>query len=113
MTIRVASTTDADAVTAICAPIVAGTSISVELTRPSVDQMRTRIVKTHHELPRLVSEDAQGKVNGYVYASKHRGIFRKVGFKLDARHDVGWCQKELRGPSDPVYPSPCERGGVR
>ena len=64
MNIRVASPTDADAVTAIYAPIVAGTSISFELTPPSVDEMRARIAKTLHELPWLVSDDAQGKVDG-------------------------------------------------
>ena len=56
MTIRVASPADAGAITAIYAPIVAGTSISFELAPPSVDEMRARIVKTLHELPWLVSE---------------------------------------------------------
>lgn len=72
MTIRIATPADAEAVTAIYAPIVQHTSISFELEVPTVDQMRERIVKTLQDLPWLVSEDEQGRVNGYVYASKHR-----------------------------------------
>ncbi|MES1162854.1 MAG: N-acetyltransferase family protein [Rhizobacter sp.] len=72
MTIRTAAPADAEAITAIYAPIVANTSISFEMAPPSVDEMRGRIEKTLQDLPWLVSEDAQGAVNGYVYASKHR-----------------------------------------
>ena len=72
MNIRVATPADAEAITAIYAPVVENTSISFELTSPTVDEMRSRIVKTLPDLPWLVSEDAQGLVNGYVYASKHR-----------------------------------------
>src|SRR5450631_26947 len=163
MNIRVATPADADAITAIYAPVVADTSISFELTPPSVDEMRNRIVNTLQDLPWLVSEDDQDSVDGYVYASKHRerpayqwsvdvtayvredarrtgigarlyralfnelatlgyfqafagialpnaasvalhesvgfepiGVYRKVGFKLGAWHDVGWWQRELR-----------------
>ncbi len=180
MTIRIATPADAEAITAIYAPIVANTSISFELTPPSVDEMRGRIEKTLQDLPWLVSEDSQGAVNGYVYASKHRerpayqwsvdvtaymreyargqgvgkrlypallselttlgyfqafagialpngasvalhesvgfqpiGIYQKVGFKLGAWHDVGWWQKELRVPSDPVAPNAFGGGGAR
>ena len=172
MTIRTAAPADAEAITAIYAPIVANTSISFELTPPSVDEMRGRIEKTLQDLPWLVSEDAQGAVNGYVYASKHRerpayqwsvdvtayvredarglgvgkrlyqalfaelvtlgyfqafagialpndasvalhesvgfkpvGVYRNVGFKLGAWHDVGWWQKELRPPTEPAEPT--------
>ncbi len=72
MTIRTATPADAEAVTAIYAPIVQHTSISFELEAPTVEQMRERIAKTLQELPWLVSVDEQGRVNGYVYASKHR-----------------------------------------
>ncbi|CAN7661847.1 GNAT family N-acetyltransferase [Acidovorax sp. LjRoot129] len=72
MTIRTATSADAAAIAAIYAPIVQATSISFETEAPSVEQMRERIVKTLQDLPWLVSEDAQGRVNGYVYASKHR-----------------------------------------
>lgn len=34
------------------------------------------------------------------------GVYRKVGFKLGAWHDVGWWQKTLRTPSEfPVLPT--------
>lgn len=172
MTIRTATPADAEAITAIYAPIVANTSISFELEPPTIDEMCGRIEKTLQDLPWLVSEDAQGSVNGYVYASKHRerpayqwsadvtayvradarglgvgkrlyqalfaelitlgyfqafagialpndasvalhesvgfqpiGIYRKVGFKLGAWHDVGWWQKELRPPMEPTTPT--------
>lgn len=72
MTIRTATPADAEAITAIYAPIVEGTSISFELTPPTVDEMRSRIVNTLADLPWLVSEDPMGSVDGYVYASKHR-----------------------------------------
>lgn len=168
MPIRVATTADAEAITAIYAPVVANTAISFELTPPTVDEMCSRIVKTLADLPWLVSEDAQGRVDGYVYASKHRerpayqwsvdvsayvrddargtgvgkrlysslfnelaalgycqafagialpnaasvalheslgfkplGVYRKVGFKRGAWHNVGWWQLELREADEP------------
>jgi phosphinothricin acetyltransferase len=171
MNIRVATPADAEAITAIYGPVVENTSISFELSPPGVDEMRSRIVKTLPDLPWLVSEDSQGLVNGYVYASKHRerpayqwsvdvtayvredargagvgkrlyqvlfaelarlgyfqafagialpnaasvglheavgfvhiGIYRKVGFKLGAWHDVGWWQRELQAPAEPSPP---------
>lgn len=177
--IRPATPDDAEAVTAIYAPVVATTSISFELTPPSVDDMRGRIVKTLQDLPWLVSEDPQGLVNGYAYASKHReraayqwsvdvtayvredsrrqdvgkrlygrlfqslvelgyfqafagialpnaasialhesvgfkpiGVYRNVGFKLGARHDVGWWQRQLREPTEPTEPKKAA-GGLR
>ena len=180
MNIRVVTPSDAEATTAIYAPVVENTSISFELSPPSVDEMRSRIVKTLPDLPWLVSEDTQGSVNGYVYASKHRerpayqwsvdvtayvredargtgvgkrlyqvlfdelvalgyfqafagvalpndasvalheavgfksiGIYRKVGFKLGAWHDVGWWQKELREPTEPATPAAFRVGDVR
>lgn len=51
---------------------MANTAISFELEPPTVDEIRERIVKTLAQLPWLVSEDNQGRVQGYVYASKHR-----------------------------------------
>ena len=33
------------------------------------------------------------------------GVYRKVGFKLGAWHDVGWLQKELRSPAEPTDPT--------
>lgn len=171
MQIRVATAQDAEAITAIYAPLVANTPISFELAPPTVDEMRGRIITTLERLPWLVSEDDSGAVNGYVYASRHRerpayqwsvdvtayvrddargrgvgkrlyltlfeelvrlgyfqafagialpntasvtlhetvgfqhlGTYRNVGFKLGAWHDVGWWQKTLREPAEPVLP---------
>jgi len=72
MTLRTATPDDAAAVAAIYGPIVANTTISFELEPPSADEMRARIVATLEQLPWLVSLDANGLVNGYVYASRHR-----------------------------------------
>jgi L-amino acid N-acyltransferase YncA len=35
---------------------------------------------------------------------EHLGIYRDVGFKLGAWHDVGWWQRRLREPSEPHAP---------
>lgn len=51
MTIRTAIPDDAQAITAIYAPIVAQTTISFELEPPTVDDMRARIVATLERLP--------------------------------------------------------------
>jgi L-amino acid N-acyltransferase YncA len=170
MTIRTARPDDAESIHAIYAPIVASTVISFELEVPTVDEMRTRIATTLERLPWLVSEDEDGELDGYAYASKHReraayqwsvdvtayvredrrgrgvgkrlypalfdalarlgyhqafagialpnaasialhesvgfehlGIYRNVGYKLGAWHDVGWWQRALL-PSTPPTP---------
>jgi len=72
LNIRLATPDDAADITAIYAPIVANTVISFELEPPTEAEMRDRIVGTLQRFPWLVSVDAQGRVNGYVYASKHR-----------------------------------------
>jgi len=163
MPIRTAASGDAEAITAIYAPIVRETAISFELEPPTTDEMRERITSTLESLPWLVSLDATGKVDGYVYASKHReraayqwsvdvtayvrsdargrgvgkalykelfielkalgyaqafagialpniasvalhqavgflpiGVYKNVGFKLNAWHDVGWWQRPIQ-----------------
>ena len=176
MTIRVAVPGDAAAIHAIYAPIVEGTVISFELEVPTVGEMHDRIVATLRRFPWLVSEDDRGRVDGYVYASRHReraayqwsvdvtayvredargrgvgkrlytrlfealpklgyhqafagialpnaasialhesvgfealGIYRNVGFKLGAWHDVGWWQRSLQPLRMPAEPLPFER----
>lgn len=171
MSIRTATLDDAVGITAIYAPIVRETVISFELEAPTVDAMRARIVSTLERLPWLVSVDENGKVDGYVYASKHReraayqwsvdvtayvrsdsrgrgigkglykalfkelkalgytqafagialpniasvalhesigfepiGVYRKVGFKLDTWHDVGWWQCAIQELAQPYPP---------
>jgi phosphinothricin acetyltransferase len=34
------------------------------------------------------------------------GVYRKVGFKLGAWHDVGWWQREIATPASPQPPRP-------
>ncbi len=70
--LRVARASDAGAVAAIYRPVVERTTISFELTPPSEEEMRQRITSVLPQLPWLVSEDENGKVNGYSYASRHR-----------------------------------------
>ena len=72
MTLRSATPDDADAIAAIYGPIVANTTISFELEPPTVEEMRSRIVATLPRLPWLVSVDDAGRVDGYVYAGRHR-----------------------------------------
>ena len=80
MRIRTAKPDDAAQIAAIYAPIVTDTAISFELEPPSVDEMRRRIEATLPVLPWLVGVDedvgadgdAQGRICGYVYASKFR-----------------------------------------
>jgi phosphinothricin acetyltransferase len=71
MRIRTATATDAAAIAAIYAPIVADTPISFEETPPRADEMARRIAETTRTHPWLVAEDARG-VAGYAYASRHR-----------------------------------------
>jgi L-amino acid N-acyltransferase YncA len=73
--IRLATERDAEAVQRIYAPFVLRTAVSFEIEPPSVDEMRSRIVKTLTHLPWLVCEqngDRENNVIGYVYASRHR-----------------------------------------
>jgi len=70
--VRLATPADAEAVAAIYAPVVRETAISFELEPPTADQMRTRIADTLATLPWLVSLDADGHVDGYAYAGRHR-----------------------------------------
>jgi len=41
------------------------------------------------------------------------GIYRNVGFKRGAWHDVGWWQKEIQRPSDPMPPLPFDAHAFR
>ncbi|GLZ87416.1 N-acetyltransferase [Metapseudomonas resinovorans] len=63
--------TDAEAIQAIYAPVVADTTISFEEVPPSVEEMRRRITATLETYPYLVAV-RDGQVLGYAYASQHR-----------------------------------------
>ncbi len=115
MKIRIATADDAAAVHAIYAPVVAETPVSFEVEPPTVDEMRRRIETTLPLFPWLVGEDAQGRVNGYVYAGRHQpraayqwsadvtvyiradtrrqGVGRRLyGVLLPLLRDLGYCQ---------------------
>lgn len=71
--IRLASTRDAQAIRDIYAPIVRDSAISFEVEPPDADETAARIEKTLASgLPWLVYE-RDGRVLGYVYATRHRG----------------------------------------
>ena len=70
-TIRLAGEGDAEAIQRIYAPFVLHTAVSFETEPPSVDEMRSRILKIIARLPWLVCE-SKGGVIGYAYASLHR-----------------------------------------
>jgi phosphinothricin acetyltransferase len=67
--IRLAAAEDAAGVLAIYAPIVQLTSISFEISVPTVDEMSDRIVDRQPTHPFLVAEGPEG-ILGYAYAGR-------------------------------------------
>ena len=57
---------------AIHASLVATTAISFELEPPTVAEMARRVESTLERFPWLVGEDADGRGDGYVHASRRR-----------------------------------------
>lgn len=72
MTIRTATTADAEAILGIYAPYIEKTAITYEYDVPSVDEFRSRIVNTMAKYPYIVAEE-NGKIVGYAYASTFKG----------------------------------------
>ncbi|CAN5209141.1 hypothetical protein BH10PSE17_BH10PSE17_08900 [soil metagenome] len=70
--VRTAVHDDAAAILSIYAPMVRDTSVSFELEVPSLEEMRSRMGEASGRFPWLVSLDADDRVNGYCYASRHR-----------------------------------------
>jgi phosphinothricin acetyltransferase len=176
-TIRLASPDDAEQVQAIYASYC-HTPISFEMDPPSVEEMRSRLVKVLGQYPWLICEEGR-EVLGYAYATQHReraayrwsvdtsvyvrqnrqrrgvgrtlytsllavlplqgyvnayagvtlpnaasvglheamgfqqvGVYRQVGFKCGAWHDVAWFQRPLQPrqprPAEPPLPKPLE-----
>jgi len=67
--IRLARPADAEAMLEIYAPIVRDTWISFELTPPSAEEFRRRILETLEHAPWLVDE-RDGRIAGYAYAKR-------------------------------------------
>jgi len=162
--IRDATQDDVAAMLEIYAPFIKNTSVTFEISIPSVIDFTNKWIEIKKLAPWLIYE-WEGRVVGYVYASKHRereayrwsievsayidtafhrrgvarilysalfrrlkaqgfcmalagitlpnessvrfheamgferiGVYKKIGFKMGAWHDVGWWQKSLQGP---------------
>lgn len=66
--IRAVQPSDAPAIAAIYADYVLHTTISFELTPPTVQQMQERIEQISAHYPYFVWEEADGAISGYCYA---------------------------------------------
>jgi phosphinothricin acetyltransferase len=94
--IRPASTSDADAIADIYAPVVRQTSISFELDPPDADEMKRRIERN---LSWLVFEEA-GTLKGYAYAAPfhQRAAYRwsaEISVYIGAEHRGAGVGKRL------------------
>ena len=105
VTIRTATTADAQALLNIYAPYVINTAITFEYDVPSVEEFASRIAHSLEKYPYLIAEEG-GNILGYAYASpfhdrpaydwavetsiyvdqniKHRGIGRKLHDALES-----------------------------
>lgn len=68
MTIRTCTPDDAAALLEIYAPYVVKTAVSFEITPPTVEEFRTRIINISSHYPYLVAEE-DGCIVGYAYAT--------------------------------------------
>ncbi len=103
--LRLARTEDAAAVARIYAPVVSDTAISFELDPP--DETIARALYTallaQLELMGFYAAHAGIALPNPASVGLHEGlgflpvgVYRAVGYKLGAWHDVGWWQRELR-----------------
>lgn len=69
--LRVASTSDAEAILAVYAPYVRETAITFEYEVPSLAEMEERIRSTLQGYPYLVCQ-VDGKLAGYAYAHRYK-----------------------------------------
>ena len=67
--IRPATAGDASALLEIYRPYVEETAVSFEITLPSAEEFRSRIVNISRHYPYLVAESPEGKIIGYAYAN--------------------------------------------
>lgn len=71
VTVRLATKRDAARILDIYSPCILTSSISFETAVPSIKEMENRIKTCLQKFPWIVCE-VDGRVAGYVYASKHR-----------------------------------------
>jgi L-amino acid N-acyltransferase YncA len=69
--VRLATINDAQQITDIYSPNISKAAISFETEVPSAEEMQNRIETILQKYPWIVCE-IDGKIAGYVYASKHR-----------------------------------------
>lgn len=84
MNIRSATENDADALLSIYSYYVENTAATLEITTPTVDEFRNRIITILSLFPYLVIEE-NGKIIGYCYASKFRV---REGYKYSVETSV-------------------------
>lgn len=90
MNIRSATENDADALLSIYSYYVENTAATLEITTPTVDEFRNRIITTLSLFPYLVIEE-NGKIIGYCYASKFRV---REGYKYSVETSIYIDHKE-------------------
>ncbi len=71
VTVRLATKNDAEQIIIIYAPSILTSSVSFETILPSIEEMQIRIKTILQIFPWIVCE-VNGKIAGYVYASRHR-----------------------------------------
>jgi L-amino acid N-acyltransferase YncA len=69
--VRLATASDAGEIIQIYAPSVLTTATSFETVVPPIEEMQTRIESCLEKFPWIVAL-VDGRISGYVYASKHR-----------------------------------------
>lgn len=69
VTLRLATTEDAEAILNIYGPYIRNTAITMEYEVPTVEQFKQRIQKTLVNYPYLVAEQ-DGRIVGYAYAGR-------------------------------------------
>ena len=97
MHVRLARSSDADEIARIYRPFVESTIISFETVPPEPSEIADRIAATTVRYPWLVCE-RHNRIMGYAYATvgfRAVGVYRSVGYKLGAWHDVGWWELRL------------------
>lgn len=70
ITLRAATTKDAEGILAVYIPYILNTTITYEYEIPTVEEFRERIRKVTKFYPYLVCEE-EGEIVGYAYASQH------------------------------------------